>query len=59
MHWDEERDKFRVETMRKCGQFAREFKQLIDEYEKTGDDIYWNAFVQAIRSAVKKQANSL
>ncbi len=53
-HWDEERDTVRVEMMRKCGPLAREYQHLIDEYEKTGDDICWNAFVDAIRRAVRK-----
>jgi hypothetical protein len=48
-HWDEERDKRRVQMMRECGWVAIENKDLIDRYEETGDDIYWAAFVDVIR----------
>lgn len=48
-HWNEERDRRRVEMMRKCGPVTEKHKDLIDKYEETGDDIYWVAFIRAIR----------
>lgn len=47
-HWDEERDRDRVDRMRKCGRVAAKYSHVIDHYEKTGDIIYWSAFVEAI-----------
>ncbi|MGA7523902.1 MAG: hypothetical protein WBW84_15730 [Acidobacteriaceae bacterium] len=48
-HWDDERDRRRVETMRRCGEFAIKHKAIIDKFEETGDGIYWAAWVDLIR----------
>ena len=48
-HWDEERDKGRVERMRDSGQLAIDHKDLIDKFEETGDPIWWYAFIDTIR----------
>jgi hypothetical protein len=47
-HWDEERDKRRVQMMRECGPRAVRLKDIIDKYEQTGNDIYWFQFVDSV-----------
>jgi hypothetical protein len=47
-HWDDERDKERVENLRKTS-LAITHKEIIDKYEETGDDIYWYMLINLIR----------
>src|SRR5437588_8880631 len=52
-HWDEERDKRRVEMMRGCELVGTE--ELIKLYEERGDDTYWNQFVELPREDVRRR----
>lgn len=49
-HWDEERDRRLVATMRQSKEATGpEMKILIDQFEGTGDIIYWSRFICELR----------
>jgi len=45
-HWNDERDRMRVQMMRECNLPGGD--EIIDEYEKTGDELYWARFCDLI-----------
>jgi hypothetical protein len=44
-----------IQIMRDCGPVSVEHKDLIDQFEETGDVKYWDAFVELVRIASKTE----
>jgi hypothetical protein len=57
-HWNEQRDNERLAQARAIS-LAVPFKELLGKFEKTGDIIYWDAFVREVRSAAPRPGTGL